>query len=397
MKFLFVCSLLCLPFTVLKPVELSAQQLTAYNMTRIDVPTSFSGGRVRVNNLGIVRVEEGHIHDQNGLVGNGTLNTTYSIYDLADVPADWTNLVLHNGNDGNLEVVGRIIDPVGVMRGFYVDLSIVNSPTGKSNFQLLPDLGSPLSAARAINNDGDIAVQYQLPDGSWSVYVVHRDNLGAFTLLGYEIANSWPFHMNNRIYDAGTGQLVRDAQLMVELPNGDISLYTLGDPVSEVRNLDVLAGENVQGMDLNDYGDVSGRINRSEVVPGKGKKTRIVNTTKAMLFQSPFVSAPMEIAGIDTAWGTNNAGDVVGTSDSSESAVAVLVKNGVSFNLNDYVTGPIEELDFWFGGRAFAHDINERNSTGFGQIVVSVSQTGKGRNRQRGVERRLYLLTPVVQ
>ena len=327
MKFLIVCGLLFLPFVVLTPVELSAQQLVAYSMTRIDVPTSNSGGRIRVNNRGIVRVDDGYIHDQNGLIGNGTLDTTYSIYDLADIPGDWNDLVLHNGNDDGFEVVGRIIDPVGVMRGFYVNLSIVNPQTGKSDFQLLPDLGSPISGARVINNDGDIAVQYQLPDGSWSVYITNREDLNLPIPLGYEIANSWPFHMNNRLYD--TGDLIRNAQLMVELPNGDTSLYTIGDPISEVENLDALAGVDIQCQDLNDLGDVSGRTIETQIVPDKGKKTKTIIVSRAMLFESPFVSAPVEVGGINTsAWGTNNAGDVVGDPETASSP-AFLTRDGV--------------------------------------------------------------------
>lgn len=395
MKILFVCSLfLFLPFTLVEPGNLSAQQLVAYDMTRINVPTSISGGRMSVNNLGIVIEGDGYIHDQNGLIGNGTPETTYSIYDLADVPANWTGMNLHNGNDDDFEIVGRIIDPNGVMRGFYVDLSVVNPQTGKSDFELLPDLGSPFSAARAINNDGDIAVQYQLPDGSWSVYVTNRVDFNTTTPLGYAVANAWPFHMNNRIYDTGTGQLIRNAQLMVELPNRDISLYTLGDPVSEVKNLDVLAGENVQGQDLNDYGDICGRIDETQIVPDRGKKTKTITVSKAMLYEYPFVNAPLQISSNSGAWGTNNEGDVV---FESEYYSAYFWRGGSSFDLDDFVIGSTDDVEFWFNRDSLQpHDINERGASGFGQIVVSVAKA-TGNRRNRTTERRLYLLTPIVQ
>jgi subtilisin-like proprotein convertase family protein len=81
--------------------------------------------------------------------------------------------------------------------------------------------------------------------------------------------------------------------------------------------------------------------------------------------------------------------------DSAESGSIRLVRDSVTYDFDDYVGGPVEELQFWFDRTGiFVHDINERGISGFGQAVVSVAKW----NQSNGgyVERRLYLLTPTV-
>jgi hypothetical protein len=370
-------------------------------MERIDIPASFSGGqKTAVNNLGVVRVDyaDDYFYDQHGLIGVGTPNTTYTLAELANIPPEWTNVIIHDMTDDDLEIVGRASNDLGDYRAFYVDLATIDPATGKAEFQLLPTNGSSRSGARGINNAGDIAVQFELPDGSWSVYLTHRDNLSAVMPLNFEVANSQVFKLNNRISDPVTHGTLRQAQLLFELPSGDLAHYTIGDPVSAILNLTEAAGEHLTGNDLVDIGDVWGRINRQEEVPGRRGRTNIVDVQVGMSFQYPFDSLPNEIVGIRETRAANNSADFVG--DSVDGSI-VAIRNGITYNISDLIMGPSDELNFWLArSEQKVYDINERDSTGFGQILVSASlitTTGRGRNQTQITERRLYLLTPVLQ
>lgn len=253
-------------------------------------------------------------------------------------------------NDAGV-MVGKIVDPSGVINGYLLDTAAIN-PT----IVLLPNFAPPGTTIgyRRINNHRDILTIYVNPDGTYGAYLYnHDDYVLAPELVVPEYLPATIKPIRNSAISLNNAT---PAQVAGNLADGTAFLWTLSG--GGVQTFPGLKSPAVR--DVNDDGVLSG-----DTYSGKPSKQYPMRLSTSSL---DLLTGAADHDGVSI----NSSSDVL-LDDSANGTTLLLHHSNLGYlDLDMLVTGSTTDLGYWFGGTHKLWFLNNRDATGFGRIVGSI-------------------------
>jgi hypothetical protein len=339
----------------------------------------------------------GYIYDHLGIVG--APKTVHALDEwITDLDGSPEASCLGINDAG--QVVGYlnyIVDDNTMGRkGFILDLDIF-SATPTPTWQYLP--APPNSTdfyGRRINNVGDVIVPFK-QDDTYRAYLFNPNNFDPNDpTTNYDVltdpVTGVPLSLDNYLVTLNSSRQV----VGIQLSGGPFRLT----PGVRLESLPL----GWEPLSINDSGTIAGTA-RAEIATGKGKKTQTINVAARIDAQGN-----VQVLAGQRSFSTdiNHSGDILITTQQYSLPEVPYVyhseTNGNAghglLNLDDLVFGVTEDITFWFEADAIAGSaMNNRDATGFGQVVVNAwvsTTTGNRKNRVTTKEYRKFLLTPVL-
>lgn len=384
--FAFACLAMTHPLS-----QASAQVPVNYRIEQIPVENAYVN---HMNNWGLVVGYEwingermGFIYDHFGILGQA--KTVHPLTEWIPNLDGWSGSSCLAVNDQG-QLVGYFADSVnGTRAGFYLDLDLFAAQPSPG-WEYLPNPeGSTFYYGDNINSNGDVIIFSEVNGGP----VNH-----AYLFNPAEFDPDAPQTFPSLVTDPATGAaLSLKAQVSTNTLNASRQLVGRLTDGTGVR---LTPGVQLESLPLaptsiNDAGLVAGAFGIQ--VPGKGKKTSTINVA------ARFSSVADPLTSLESfSNDINHEGDVAGRFATGSpllfhADVGATAGHGL-LDLNTLVVGTEDDLTHWFSAtNQSALLLNDRDTTGFGQVVISssaVQTTGKGKNRVTVTDNRLLILTP---
>ena len=266
----------------------------------------------------------------------------------APIPEGWT---IANAKSINKDcvIVGKLVE-IGNPNGI-PSIPYILDPQGANAMVLLPYFGPDGSTTGylSINDNWDILTIHNNADGSRGAYVFNYREY----LLGNNTLQVVPGTLTNggRTISLNNPTATRAAQVSGKFSNGTVFRWTIG-PNSGLETFSGLTGPMVQ--DINDAGAICGETTKQ----GKRYPMRLGSTPELLTGVPNYLTESI-----------NNNADVLLYS----SATSLIFHNELDyFDLDKLVTGTDADVAAWLAGAPYPTLLNNRDSTGFGQIAGSI-------------------------